>query len=75
MNKKILSAFIIGTIVVSCQKNAITGRRSLGIMPESEMISMSLTEYDKFLSEHKSLPSTDKRTVLVKNVGNKYNCR
>jgi predicted Zn-dependent protease len=71
MKKTFVTAFTLTTILFACQKNAITGRRSLDLMPESEMIGMSLTEYDKFLSEHKTLPTTDAKTILVKNVGNK----
>lgn len=68
---KTKSIFIILMIAgfVACQKNAITGRRGLNLMPESEMIGMSLTEYGKFLSEHPPLPATDSRVVMVKNIG------
>lgn len=69
MKKIIITAFVLGTIFIACQKNAITGRRSIGLLPESEMISMSLTEYDKFLTEHKPLPDNDKRTIMVRTVG------
>lgn len=54
---------------LSCQKNAITGRRGLNLMPESEMIGMSLTEYGKFLSEHPPLPASDQRVVMVRRIG------
>lgn len=60
---------MVGAIFIACQKNAITGRRSMDLMPESEMIGMSLTEYDKFLTEHKPLPISDTRVVMVKGVG------
>jgi Zn-dependent protease with chaperone function len=69
MKKTIITAFILGTTFFACQKNAITGRRSLDLMPESEMISMSLTEYKSFLDSNKTLPATDARTILVRNVG------
>lgn len=71
MKKIILSAAVVAAVIVACQKNAITGRRSVSLIPESEMIGMSLTEYDKFLAEHKPLPATDKRTVMVREVGTK----
>jgi predicted Zn-dependent protease len=71
MKKITITAFILGAIFIACQKNAITGRRSMTIMPESEMIGMSLTEYDKFLTEHKPLPATDPNVVLVRKVGSK----
>jgi len=58
-----------GFIFFACQKNAITGRRSLNLIPESEMIAMSLTEYDQFLKEHQTLPGYHKNTILVRNVG------
>lgn len=60
-----LSLFLLS----SCHKNAITGRRGLDLIAESEMINMSLTEYDKFLQEHKPLPQSDSRVVLVRKVG------
>lgn len=71
MKKIIITAAVLATIIIACQKNAITGRRSISLIPESDMIGMSLTEYDKFLSEHKPLAATDKRTVMVKTVGSK----
>jgi len=71
MKKIIIAASVLGAIFIACQKNAITGRRSMTIMPESEMIGMSLTEYGKFLTEHKPLPATDANVVLVRKVGSK----
>jgi Zn-dependent protease with chaperone function len=69
MKKIILTSFVLGAVLLACQKNAITGRRSLDLMPESDMISMSLTEYKSFLDSNKALPATDARTILVRNVG------
>lgn len=69
MKKTLLIIGISGIIVFACQKNAITGRSSLSLVSESEMIGMSLTEYDKFLKENKTLPATDARVVMVRNVG------
>jgi predicted Zn-dependent protease len=56
---------------VSCQQNAITGRRGLNLLPETEMIGMSLTEYNKFLSEHPALPASDSRVVMVRGIGSR----
>ena len=71
MKKIIVTALVLGAILFACQKNAITGRKSINLLPESEMIGMSLTEYDKFLTEHKPLPVTDPQVVLVRAVGAK----
>lgn len=71
MKKIILTASIMATIFIACQKNAITGRRSLNLVTESEMMTMSYAEYDKFLAEHKPLADTDKRVKMVRNIGSK----
>jgi predicted Zn-dependent protease len=55
---------------VSCvEKVPITGRKQVSLVQESELVSMSLTEYQKFLSEHKPLPASDPRQQLVQKVG------
>lgn len=55
----------------SCHKNAVTGRRSLNLISNTEMNAMSFTEYDKFLAEHRPLPEGDVRVDLVRKVGNR----
>src|SRR3954463_9706781 len=55
--------------LTACHKNAITGKSSLNLVPESEMISMSLTEYDKFLQQNPPLPASDQRVAMVKRCG------
>ena len=53
MKKTIISACVVGALFFACEKNAITGRRSLNLIPESEMIGMSLTQYKQFLDSNK----------------------
>ena len=69
--KNILSLLLAGILFSRCQTNAVTGKRSLSLVSESEMISMSLTEYDKFLTEHPPLPESDQRVVLVRSCGSR----
>lgn len=69
MKKKSLIALFTIAAFTTCQKNAITGRRSLNLIPESEMMTMSFSEYDKFLAANKPLPDTDKRVVMVRGIG------
>jgi predicted Zn-dependent protease len=70
MMKKSLAAFFASVILFSaCHKNAVTGKRGLTLIPESELVGMSLTEYDKFLKEHPALAASDERVVLVRKVG------
>jgi predicted Zn-dependent protease len=66
--------FIIGLCFVlnftACvEKVPITGRKQVSLVNESELVSMSLTEYQKFLSQNKPLPITDPRAQMVKRVG------
>ncbi len=71
MNKYIATVFIaIILFSFSCTRVPITGRKQMNLMPESELMTMSLTEYNKFLSSHTTLPSSDPNTILVKKVGN-----
>ena len=63
----ILSAVLFN----SCQKNAVTGRRSLNLISNTEMNTMSFTEYDKFLAEHKPLPDDNAHVILVRKVGSR----
>ena len=69
MKKIILSAVTLSSLLFGCHKNAVTGKRNMTLMPESKMITMSLTEYGKFLSENPPLPDSDQRVQLVKNCG------
>jgi len=53
---------------MGCATVPLTGRRQLSLVPESDMIALSLTEYDKFIKSNKL--STDKnKSALVKKVG------
>lgn len=70
MFNKIIITTVLFAAFVSCTRVPITGRRQMNLLPESEMMSMSLTSYRDFLSKNKVLPESDSRTLLVKKVGN-----
>ncbi len=70
VGRLVIGVFSI-SIFFSCSKNAVTGRKQLNLIPERELISMSLTEYDNFLKQHKKLPEYDNRVVQVRKVGDK----
>ncbi len=69
MKKLLFSIITIAALVVACHKNAVTGKSSLALMPEGELISMSQQEYAKFLAEHPPLPQSDSRVSMVKRCG------
>ncbi len=69
MKKVIICALALSAVFFSCHKNAVTGKRAFTLMPESEMMAMSFTEYDKFLAEHPKLGDNDDRVMLVRRCG------
>ena len=71
INNKVIFATAIISLAACVEKVPITGRRQVSLVPESDLVTMSLSEYDKFLAEHKPLPATDSRAQLVKKVGEK----
>lgn len=70
MKKNIIALILFtGLVFFACHKNAVTGKRSLNLVPEGELMTMSAAEYDKFLVEHPKLPDNDSRVQLVRNCG------
>ncbi len=64
---RILFVFIF---LNSCSKVPITNRRQMNLLPESEMVSMSLTEYQSFLKQNPPVIGTAD-AQMVKNIGAK----
>ncbi len=69
MSRKIIIPLLLIVCAVSCTKVPVTGRRQMNLLPESELIQMSLTEYDKFMKQHPPLPDSDPNVQMVKRVG------
>ncbi len=59
---------IIAIIFQSCSVVPFTGRKQLNLLPESDMISMSLTSYSEFMKEN-ALSSNRSNISMVKEVG------
>jgi predicted Zn-dependent protease len=73
MKKKyvVLSVVVTTALLVACAKVPITKRRQLNLIPESEMIGMSLQAYQQFLDTNKVLAPNDPKTEMVRRIGNK----
>lgn len=67
LNKIGLAVMILA--IIACSKVPISGRKQMNLLPESQMMSMSLTQYQNFLSENSPMPDTDGNTQKVKRVG------
>lgn len=68
MLKKILSLVLLSAML-ACSKTAFTGRRSMTLIPNSQLNQMSFAEYKNFLSQNKTI-SSGSQVDLVKRVGN-----
>jgi predicted Zn-dependent protease len=67
--KKLFPIFIIALITWSCATVPISGRRQISLLPESQMMSMSLTQYQSFLSENPPVADNIEQAKMVKRVG------
>lgn len=67
---KYLLRLTLVIFLISCSKVPITGRRQLNMLPESQLMTMSLTEYNSFLKENKTITGTAD-AAMIKSVGEK----
>ena len=57
-------------VFVSCNQNPFTGKNTLALVPNSQILPMAFEQYDQFLKEHQVVTGTpDAR--MVKEVGQK----
>lgn len=72
MVQKITTLFIACAFLVSCSKNALSGKNQLTLLPESELQTMAVGEYQQFLSSNKVVaPSKNRDAEMVNRVGNR----
>lgn len=67
--KNILFALFIAGLIGGCATNAVTGRKQLSLVPESQLQLMATTQYQTFLSENKPLPTSNSNAAMVDRVG------
>ncbi len=65
---QVLLSLILSMVLIACSTVPLTGRKQLSLIPQSEMLSMSLTEYGDFLKSNK-LSTDQQSTQMVKRVG------
>jgi len=64
----ILPVLLVGVVLIACAQVPITNRQSLSLLPESQLATMSLQEYDKVLKQSK-LSSSQQQVEMVRRVG------
>ncbi|HTE24821.1 M48 family metallopeptidase [Flavitalea sp.] len=66
----VLFTAVISLIVTSCSQNAITGRKQLALISDSELTNMAKQEYQTFLSQNKVVSaSASKDAEMVRRIG------
>ena len=68
MKSTSVKVFCIILFLSACSKVPITNRKQMNLLPESEMLSMSLTEYQTFLKQNPPVNGTPE-AQMVKNCG------
>jgi len=60
----------MAAMVISCSRNAVTGRNQFKLLPESELQTMASGQYTQFLADSKIVSSTtNKDAEMVRRVG------
>ena len=67
--KNILFALLIAGFLGGCATNAVTGRKQLSLVPESQLQLMATTQYQTFLTENKPLTTSNSNAAMVDRVG------
>jgi predicted Zn-dependent protease len=61
-----LTVFILLAVMIySCARVPLTGRRQLKLLPESQLVDMSLTSYSSFLDTSAVVPSGNYQTMMM----------
>ena len=66
--KTVLPILVFSFVTISCSTVAITGRKQLNIIPDSEMLSMSFQQYDEFIRTNR-LSADANNSNMVKRIG------
>ena len=70
MYKKSISLLGVCLFMVACTTNPFTGKKTLALVPNSQILPMAFQQYDQFLSENKVVTGTADAN-MVKSVGQK----
>lgn len=68
--KKSLIVLLLGAMVVACSTNPFTGKQTLALVPNSQILPMAFQQYSEFLTENKVVKNTSE-AKMVHNVGQK----
>ncbi len=70
--KKVFILLFSVSLIAACSRNAITGRKQLGLFSEASLQQMAVTEYRSFLSQNQVVSeNTSKDAEMVRRVGSR----
>ena len=70
--KRIIVLLFVISLFVGCSTNAVTGRKQLSLIPESQLQEMAVSQYQSFLSQSKVVNAgTSKDAEMVRRVGSR----
>lgn len=67
--KKLIFTLVIAGLLAGCALNMVTGRSQLSLVPESQLQTMAITQYNSFLHENNVLGSGNRDATMVDRVG------
>lgn len=71
-NKSLYLTLLVSLVVVACSTNAITGRKQLSLVSDSEMQATAVSQYQSFLTSNKVVTSSQSKDAdMVKRVGSR----
>jgi predicted Zn-dependent protease len=68
--KKLLSVFLVVLVFSTCATNPLTGKKTMALVSNNELMAMSFSEYDQFLKENTVIKGTA-QAQMVTRVGNR----
>ena len=69
-SKMYISLFAVALFAIGCATNPFTGKQTLALVPNSQILPMAFQQYSEFLSENKVIKNTTEAR-MVDNVGHK----
>ncbi|WP_139002403.1 M48 family metallopeptidase [Hyunsoonleella aestuarii] len=63
---KILLVFGIVTIFMSCAENPFTGKKTMALVPNSQLFPTAFAQYDQFLTENKVVKGTSDAAMVTR---------
>ena len=68
--KKSLSIIAVVSLMIACSTNPFTGKKTLALVPNSQIFPMAFQQYDQFLSENNVVTGTPE-AQMIQNIGQK----